>query len=211
MKTCNWGYKAFWFVAFGVAYNLLYILPNFHPIFHPMRLPLLGIDYAVPFIPWTVMIYLSEYVMVPLVVILHRDLESFQSQVRITFGVLILCGLFFMFWPTTYPRPVYPTQGSPFILFWLNVVAGADTPNNCFPSMHVAMSAAATWSLRRRDWRLYLFFGLWAFAIFVSTLTTKQHYAVDILGGLGVLSTVAILEWGFFETGAFREWLAPKR
>jgi membrane-associated phospholipid phosphatase len=76
----------------------------------------------------------------------------------------------------------------------------ADTPNNCFPSMHVALTSVSTWSLRGYAPRYFKLFMLWTLAIILSTLTTKQHYFVDILGGLGVLVVVVALEKkGFFQ------------
>ncbi|MEZ4751819.1 MAG: phosphatase PAP2 family protein [Bdellovibrionota bacterium] len=39
------------------------------------------------------------------------------------------------------------------------------------------------------------FYWIWALAIFASTLTTKQHYFYDILGGLVVAACVGALEY----------------
>jgi membrane-associated phospholipid phosphatase len=44
-----------------------------------------------------------------------------------------------------------------------------------------------------------LLFWLWTLTIYVSTLTTKQHYFLDILGGLAVMLIIASLEWALFE------------
>jgi membrane-associated phospholipid phosphatase len=64
------------------------------------------------------------------------------------------------------------------------VLLASDTPANCFPSLHVALAAVSGVLLWRRGWRLAAV--LWPCAIAVSTLTTKQHVAWDIPGGLAL-------------------------
>jgi membrane-associated phospholipid phosphatase len=49
--------------------------------------------------------------------------------------------------------------------------------------MHVASAVLAALPFRERQPRLFVVFLIWAAAIGVTTITTKQHYAIDVLAG----------------------------
>jgi len=193
-KTCSLGYRLGILALFMSAYGLLYVIPNFFFNVPPQELPLLWIDRIVPLIPWTFLIYTSDYFVFLVVIFLLSEKEKFNSFTRMMFGVLLICGAFFYGFPTTYPRPEYPTETHWLLGAVMQFVALADSPRNCFPSMHVGLTAVATWSLRHLGFRTLSIFSLWSFAIFASTLTTKQHYFLDILGGLMVMTVIATLE-----------------
>lgn len=198
MSRSLWVYKLKALFFFNVAYAFFYLLPNFFPLSNPLFLPLTQLDKSVPFLPWTFAIYLSDYILVGSVLFFLTNKERLVSFIRMCFGGLFICGLVFLSFPTAYPRPPYPTDVSWLVrsLMWL--VSTADTPNNCFPSMHVMMTGISAWSIRdyaKKKFFLYLF---WSGAIFVSTLTTKQHYALDIFGGVLVIILVAFLETNNF-------------
>jgi len=74
-----------------------------------------------------------------------------------------------------------------------------DEPNNCFPSLHVSISFLASFVMWRKSRIEGVFFLIWSAAISISTLTTKQHYVADIIGG----TLIAI----FFYQLMFRRWL----
>jgi len=192
--TVSWQTKVKILAVYAVAYVAFYVFPNFYNGFNPQQLPLLSIDRAIPFVPWTFAIYVSDYFMALVAIIIINDRGQYFSYARMAFLVLLFCGLFFMAFPTTYPRPVYPVVDNPILSAMMALVGNYDTPNNCFPSHHVAITGTIVFCLRHRPkWEVALY-SLWAVAIFVSTLTTKQHYFVDILGGLGVMALVAFLE-----------------
>jgi membrane-associated phospholipid phosphatase len=107
--------------------------------------------------------------------------------------------LFFLFFPTAYPRPLYPEVDNILVAGAMKFIAVADNPNNCFPSMHIALTGVSSWAIRFLSRRLHLLFWLWTLTIYVSTLTTKQHYFLDILGGIAVMLIIASLEWALFE------------
>jgi membrane-associated phospholipid phosphatase len=193
-KNCSFAYRLGIFVLFMSAYCLLYVIPNFFLNSLPKELPLLWIDKAVPLIPWTFIIYTSDYFVFALAIFLLSEKEKFNSFTRMMFGVLFVCGAFFYGFPTTYPRPEYPAETHWLLAAVMQFVAVADTPRNCFPSMHVGLTAVATWSMRHLGVRALAGFSLWSLAIFASTLTTKQHYFLDILGGLMVMSLIVAVE-----------------
>lgn len=196
--NCSLLYRFGILALFLVAYCVLYVIPNFFLAVPPKELPLFWIDQVIPLIPWTFLIYTSDYFVFLLAIFLLPNRDRFNSFTRMMFGVLFICGIFFYTFPTTYPRPEYPRDSGWFIGAMMQFIALADSPRNCFPSMHVGLTAVATWSLRHLGLRTLSFFSFWSFAIFVSTLTTKQHYFLDILGGLAVMSVIAWLEASLF-------------
>ncbi len=66
--------------------------------------------------------------------------------------------------------------------------------------MHVSLTGVAVLSM----WgtRFFKSYVVWGLTIFASTLTTKQHYAVDIAAGIVVISAVHTLE-----RSSIRKWL----
>ena len=102
-------------------------------------------------------------------------------------------------------------MSNPIVAFTMALINVADTPMNCFPSMHVALTGVAAWSVRNRGPKVVSLFCLWSLAIFASTMTTKQHYFFDIVGGLGVIVTVVVFDWAFFETPHVRNWLISRK
>jgi membrane-associated phospholipid phosphatase len=157
-------------------------------------LPLTTLDLAIPFLPWTVWIYGSGTKAAFLGWMMVPDARAGRRL----FWTLAICaataGLVFIFWPTTYPRDLYPLPiGTGASLAELADLRDTDSPSNCLPSLHVALA----WGLAL-NWAGWLRGGrfpkaaalpiLWAVAVSVGTLTTKQHYVVDVPAGwvLGV-------------------------
>jgi membrane-associated phospholipid phosphatase len=59
-----------------------------------------------------------------------------------------------------------------------------DAPNNCFPSLHVSNCLLLQQFNWRRPYRWPHALAAWA--IIVSTVLVKQHYVVDVLGGVAI-------------------------
>jgi hypothetical protein len=147
----------------------------------------LAIDRWIPFLPWTVSVYYGCYLfwVVNYILAVRREREEgyrFLSADLLAKGVCLLC---FLLLPTTNVRPAVEEAG-----FWNRVVAGlyrADAADNLFPSIHCLTSWFCCIGVRGREdiprWYRRLSVGM-AAAVFVSTLTTKQHLAVDVAGGV---------------------------
>jgi membrane-associated phospholipid phosphatase len=154
------------------------------PWTRPAYLPLTDLDRAVPMLPWTLLIYLSDYFFILLVLLSLKKAEHFSSAFyRMILGIL-LSFVIFLFYPTVYPRPLLPADplwGETFL--YLHFL---DQPTNCFPSLHVSMTLIAAASMRSWSRRGKALGWIWGLAICLSTLTTKQHYAWDVLGGVAV-------------------------
>ncbi|MDP2309377.1 MAG: phosphatase PAP2 family protein [Pseudomonadota bacterium] len=161
----------------------------------PSLLPLTTLDLAIPLLPWTVWIYGSGTKAALLGWMLVPDARAGRRL----FWTLALCAaatsLAFTFWPTTYPRDLYPLPvGTNASLVELADLRDTDSPTNCFPSLHVALAWGlalnwAGWSRPRGaptqvSRALAALPILWAAAVSVCTLTTKQHYVVDVPAGM---------------------------
>ena len=75
------------------------------------------------------------------------------------------------------------------LLAWVYSSDGSERAFNLFPSFHCLTSAYCYLGVRRqpeisRGYRVFAF--LMAILIFLSTLYTKQHYIVDVFGGVGI-------------------------
>jgi membrane-associated phospholipid phosphatase len=165
-------------LIFALAYGALGSCPWREPV----HLPLSPIDHMVPLLPWTLLIYLSDYAFILLVLLSLKKTEDFSvSYYRMICGIMISFIVFLLF-PTVYPRPALPMDPlwSETFLF----LHFLDQPTNCLPSLHVSITLIAAASLQ--SWRPALRWGayLWTAVICLSTLTTKQHYAWDVLGGI---------------------------
>jgi membrane-associated phospholipid phosphatase len=74
----------------------------------------------------------------------------------------------------------------------MSFVRGVDAATSCVPSLHVADSMLAAFLMRRERPKLFPWLMTWAVAIAVSTLTTKQHYLVDVLTGIALALVAAL-------------------
>ncbi|MFZ5478143.1 MAG: phosphatase PAP2 family protein [Myxococcota bacterium] len=137
------------------------------------------LDAAIPLLPWTILVYVSFYAVALLAIPLlspARFLRTLQSAC-ITGPV---AWLFFWFAPAHYPRPPLETSSAFAPVFeWLYAM---DAPGNTFPSLHVASCTLLGLGLSERPERA--FWVAWTVAVSVSTLTTKQHYVADVVGGV---------------------------
>jgi PAP2 superfamily len=72
----------------------------------------------------------------------------------------------------------------------VSAIYSLDPPYNLFPSLHVCITALAAISVWKADRRYgaVLFLGLGQVAI--SVCTTKQHFLLDVLGGLALAALV---------------------
>lgn len=169
----------------AAVFALIYSGLGHCPWTRPVYLPLTDLDRAIPLLPWTLLIYLSDYLFILLALLSLKKAEDFSSAFYRMIVGIVLSFVIFLFFPTVYPRPLLPADplwGETFL--YLHFL---DQPTNCFPSLHVSMTLIAAASVPPLSrWRSLGW--LWALAICLSTLTTKQHYVWDVLGG-------AVIAW----------------
>ena len=147
----------------------------------------LWLDPLVPFLPWTVSIYLGCFLFwaVCYVWMAKEDTAIACRFYLADFLAKGVCLIFFLLLPTTNLRPPVPGTG-----LWdhlMRFVYQVDAPTNLFPSIHCLVSWLCFIGVRRLPgaprWSVW-FTGLMASAICLSTLTTRQHVIVDVLGGI---------------------------
>ncbi|MCA9567660.1 MAG: phosphatase PAP2 family protein, partial [Myxococcales bacterium] len=191
------GKRVLMWVVSGFSILAGYGLAKLEPFREAVVLPLTAVDQAVPLLPFTVWIYGSGTLMC---LVAWLAVPDGRAARRFYFTLLmsaVICWFFFLLFPTTYPRHLWPLpEGDSLTLREFRDLRGTDSPSNCFPSQHVALAWAL--ALCWVDWtkRAWVKVGIvaWAIAVSVCTLTTKQHYLVDIPGGMaaGVASWWAV-------------------
>jgi len=155
--------------------------------------PAFALDELVPLVPAWVLVYGSMYVFVLLPLLVIRDRELFRRALQSYVLVLLVAYAGFIAYPTITPRPA-TVAGEGFAAWALRLTYSLDTPYNCFPCLHVAHSFVSALSAYRVHRRVGLVAALWAALIGVSTLFTKQHYVVDVIGG----TAMAAAAYGLF-------------
>ena len=141
----------------------------------------IDLDRSVPFVDWTLVVYLSVFIQLPMGM---WWLMTKQRGATVVVGSLItiIHFIFFVVYPTILPRiGLEPTNA-----FWIwayNLQWSTDNPVNCFPSLHVGAVALLSFCAWRENKRIGIIFTIWSLAVATSTLTTKQHYIVDLAGG----------------------------
>lgn len=175
---------------FFVAY--FYLLK--HPTHPSMLMQLTPVDKLIGFQPLALPVYLSLWVYVslpPVFLATRRELYEYA----VAMSLMCITGLIiYYFWPTAVPVSDVDWTQHPSVAFLKNM----DASGNACPSLHVATALfSGVWlnHLLRRftapQWILMLNW-LWCIGIIYSTLATRQHVVVDVMGGL-VLGGVAIL------------------
>ncbi|MBN8447771.1 MAG: phosphatase PAP2 family protein [Candidatus Accumulibacter sp.] len=170
-----------------LAFSALYLGSGTLHLVTPTTLVPGAIDAAIPLVDWTVWIYLSQFLLLPGAIAFARD-DTDRSQ---TFYAMLLAAvvaaLIFLAWPTTMVRQTPATDGLTGLAWRL--LHFADPPANCFPSLHVALAVIAARALWRRG--AFALATGWPILIAASTLSTRQHVAADIVGGL-LLAALAL-------------------
>jgi membrane-associated phospholipid phosphatase len=141
----------------------------------------LPLDAAIPFLPWTYVLYASFFVF-PLVAAWVMDADEYLRMLAAVLAANALCYLGFFFVPAHYPRPPLEAIASPYWHEQFRTMWSQDLPGNTFPSIHVAITVLGALRLRHR--RGGLLWPVWAVLISLSTLTVKQHFIVDVVGGI---------------------------
>jgi membrane-associated phospholipid phosphatase len=153
------------------------------------------LDDKLPIIPVFVVPYLSFHPLVMIVVPL-LSLRFGGRKAFLVNGLAIIIGqaaldVAYFFFQTKVPRaPITTTD--PFSWVLTNVVYGNDEPLNGFPSNHVTwtvVSMIALWRLRVALPRTSRWLNAWFLLILPATVLLRQHFVIDIYGGIFVAFT----------------------
>jgi len=160
----------------GVIYTLSDRLQGDGYVLAPSRL-----DQWIPFSPSAVWVYLSFFLLIPAAYFLVPE-----SRLRWLTRAMQLSALFaggcYLLWPTTMQYPDFSVTG--YTAAALNSLMAVDSRQNCFPSLHVALTLLSVWALAtRRQWWLTAVSVIWALAIVLSILQLRRHLLLDAAGG----------------------------
>lgn len=179
-----WWLKASGITLFIWAFFIAYFFLLRYPHAQVTTMPLSWLDTVIPMQWWAWIPYLSLWFytgLPPAFTPGLRPLVYYGGAVAVVCGLGLLC---FYLWPTAIPafeRP--PGTG-------LAVVDGVDMAGNACPSLHVAIAVySAIWLHAQlqgvgagRAWHGANW--VWSLLIVYSTLATKQHVLLDVLGGV---------------------------
>ena len=145
------------------------------------------LDRALPFWPPAAAVYLGCYLfwIANYILIARQKKEEVCRFFWSDFLSRIVCFVFFLVFPTTNIRPFVEPEG-----FWNQVMCwlySIDAADNLFPSIHCLVSWFCYIGIRgKKDIPVWYrgFSLIMALMVCVSTLLTKQHVMVDVIGGV---------------------------
>lgn len=155
--------------------------------------PELPLDRMIPLHPSWVFVYGTLYLyLIVLPVLAIRQPEHIHRTVFAYLTAWITAYVFFILVPSEARRPDV-VAGDGFSAWGLRFLYDADTPRNCFPSLHVAHSFISALSLGRLHRRVGAGAIGCASLVAISTLFTKQHYALDVIAGIALAGAAYLL------------------
>lgn len=161
--------------------------------FAPVELPLTVFDHLASYNDLFGVLYLSFF----LLIFYSIRFTSVPVSAVCTKAILttaVGCGIFFIFYPTFYNETAAPEKPS----FIYHIVKDFDRNKNCFPSLHIAVSAVCCYYAGlQKSAGIKCLLGIWFLLLFVSVLGTKQHYFYDALGGM-LVGIVVIFATNFY-------------
>jgi hypothetical protein len=143
-----------------------------------------GLVELLPFLPWTVWIYLLFF---PLLVVAGMRVPPARWMRLVLAWALasVTAWILVLLVPVTFPRPD-PASLGPLHAWVFGLVYGLDAAHVTFPCLHSAVVWIGWIAVRDRGARLSLVGFLLAAAITVSTMTTRQHLVIDNAAGLAI-------------------------
>lgn len=167
----------------GVIYHLTDNLQGAGQVITPS-----WIDNEIPFSATAIWAYLSFFLIIPAGFFL-APLNAVRWLARSMQWSALGAGAVYLLWPTTIVPPIDSGQGIASRL--LQQLVAVDSAQNCFPSLHIALTLLAVWAIAKsRRLMTTIVFILWGVAIAFSILQLKRHLFIDLVGGV-ILALVA--------------------
>jgi membrane-associated phospholipid phosphatase len=155
---------------------------------------MISIDGEIPYWAWTWVFYYSGYLYSILwagMLVWRLPSNSFIRVFWAYLWMILIGAILHWFIPTQPPWPdqIGTVQG------WVKETTGM-LPFACFPSMHVALAVfpacIGLFVLKSRTVKVLSVIA--AILISISTISAKEHYVLDLLGGV-ILAAPACLYW----------------
>lgn len=139
----------------------------------------------IPFLTHTIWIYIIYYPLYLLWALAsYRDEKNMNKMLYGFVFLTVFSCLLFLILPISYPREFFPLSFENNLTNQIfRAMRKLDKPSNCFPSLHVGLCFFFAFHMKIEGKLKYYFALFSSFLIAVSTLTTKQHYIYDIIGG----------------------------
>ncbi len=172
-------------IFLAVIASALYLLSNHFHFFNPQLMHLSIVDVRIPFLPYTVWIYVSEYLFFVSVYCSCQNILNLNKYFYSFLSLQTVSVFIFWLWPTTYPRELFPLPENleKITYFIFDSLRKTDSPANCCPSLHVSSVYLSSFMFLNEQKHKFPMFFLWGTGIALSTLTTKQHYLIDVVVG----------------------------
>lgn len=188
--------KWIYFFIGGAATLILYQITNRFHLTEPKLLPFDIVDNVMPFWPWTVWVYITEYAYFLLAYFGLRNNENVTRYFYAYMTILMISIVVFVLYPVTFPRDQYPVPETAFSGWALTFLRTyMDAPANCLPSLHVSSCFISSFCFWPENRKKAVVFSLWSCMVALSTMTTKQHYFIDVW--VAFLLTISAF-WFFF-------------
>ena len=194
------------FLLSMAAIDVAILAPFYVTINHLMSMrgatffdPSTSFDLAIPFMAWTVVIYLSLfYLFYPLPLISMPNNKRGRDEALILSQSMILLFVISNTWFVIFPAEVHiRTQAvdnadtmHPIFLAMFEGLWSIDEPYSAWPSLHVSSALLFTLFAIRwwkdkpvQQWAV----GIWWVLMSLSILTTKQHFILDLITGVLVM------------------------
>ena len=172
----------------------------------------LPIDRMFPRVPWTVLIYFGCYLFWIANYIMACRLNKKQTLRFACADIMakLVCFMFFIFLPTTMPRPEVTEPGA--FNSMLAFLYQIDPADNLFPSIHCLVSWFCFIGIRAEKsyptWYKVASV-IMALSVCVSTLTTRQHVIVDVFAGLFLAELTYLISGLIFHSEQCSESKSP--
>lgn len=160
-----------------------------------------GLDDMIAVQQWAIVPYASLWVYVSLPPAFAANVKAILTYA--TGALIMVAAGMAVYW-------LWPTYVAPSGIDWsqypmLQLIKASDSGGNAFPSLHVAFALYAARvlcsqlsSIRAPRWA-HLANGVWCAAIIYSTLATRQHVLLDVMGGAIAAWVSLHLVWGTFK------------
>lgn len=170
-----------WLACYVGATALLYGWATHLPARAPWLVPATPLDSAIPLLPWTAPVYLSYFLLLPVLVQFGVRERWFVPA----FLAACVASAFALVWHLLVPTAVI-RQGAPAGAYLLQWIQRVDSPFGAFPSLHIGLPVAIAAVLIAFRSRWALLYAAWAVVLAAAVLTTKQHVAWDVVGGIAL-------------------------
>jgi membrane-associated phospholipid phosphatase len=162
----------------GLCYSIGRLSPRPAHLLHES-----AFDRLIPFDASAIWLYLSFFILVPVAYFCTP-----ASRLRTLTRAMQLCAIFaaviFVLWPTTL---IYPPDPSGFGAEVWRFLARYDSPHNCLPSLHGALTALCVAALWQRERPLRTAFVLiWGCGIAWSVVQARRHLMIDLVAGIAL-------------------------